>query len=401
MSTRRDLQTVAPSRLASPRRLRRELRGSRILLWVCGVSMLVFGFWASQARLDQITRAPAQVIASSRTQIVQSADGGVLEQLLVHEGDSVKRGQLLVRFERAKAEAAFMETRAKAAAMEASVARLRAEVFGGEPRFPAVLDTYPQFRSNQLALLTKRRTAIREEVAALQKMQGLAQRELSMTEPLLAAGDVSVAEVIRLHRMVTDTAAQMANRQNKYLQDTQADLSRAEEELASLQQALAQRQDQLHNTDLHAPADGVVKNVRLTTLGGVVRAGDEVMQIVPGGDELVFEARVTPADVGFLRLGLPTSVKVDAYDYTVYGALSGELAYISADTFADERQPDKAYYRVRVRTRSAEFPGRRGKTLDIQPGMTATVEFKTGQSTVLRYLVKPVIKTVAEALTER
>ena len=401
MSANRDIQPAAPMRLAHHRRMRSDLRGSRILLLVCGVSLGVFLVWASQARLDQITRAPAQVIASSRTQIVQSADGGVLQTLLVREGDLVKRGQLLVSFERAKAEGAYMETRAKTAAMEANVARLRAEVFGGEPRFPAVLDAYPQFRSNQLALLGKRRTAIREEISALQKMRALAQRELSMTEPLLAAGDVSVAEVIKLQRMVTDTTAQMANRQNKYLQDTQADLSRAEEELASLQQALAQRKDQLQNTELFAPADGVVKNVRLTTLGGVVRPGDEVMQIVPGGDELVFEAKVPPADVGFLRVGLPTSVKVDAFDYTVFGSLQGELVFVSADTFSDDRQGDKTYYRVRVRTLSAEFPGRKGQKLDIQPGMTATVEFKTGQSTVLRYLTKPVIKTVAEALTER
>jgi adhesin transport system membrane fusion protein len=401
MSANRDIQPAAPMRLANRRRMRSELRGSRILLWVCGIALAVFVGWASQARLDQITRAPAQVIASSRTQIVQSADGGVLQNLLVREGDLVKRGQLLVSFERAKAEGAYMETRAKAAAMEANVARLRAEVFGGEPRFPDIIDAYPQFRSNQLALLSKRRTAIREEMSALQKMRALAQRELSMTEPLLAAGDVSVAEVIKLQRMVTDTTAQMANRQNKYLQDTQAEMSRAEEELASLQQALAQRRDQLQNTELFAPADGVVKNVRLTTLGGVVRAGDEVMQIVPGGDELVFEAKVPPADVGFLRVGLPTSVKVDAFDYTVFGSLQGELAFVSADTFSDDRQGDKTYYRVRVRTLSAEFPGRKGQKLDIQPGMTATVEFKTGQSTVLRYLTKPVIKTVAEALTER
>ena len=401
MSTGRDLQIGTPARTGSAKRIRRDLRGSRILLWVCFVSLVVIVFWASRATLDQITRAPAQVIASSRTQIVQSADGGVLQELMVREGDAVKRGQLLLRFERAKAEAAFMETRAKTAAMEATVARLRAEVFGGEPRFPPIADDYPQFRSNQLSLLARRRTAIREEMAALQKMQALAQRELSMTEPLLAAGDVSVAEVIRLQRMVTDTAAQMANRQNKYLQDTQAELARSEEELAGLQQALAQRKDQLQNTELYAPADGVVKNVRLTTLGGVVRSGDEVMQIVPGGDELVFEAKVLPADVGFLRIGLPTAVKVDAYDYTIYGSLQGELAYISADTFTDDRQGEKSYYRVRVRTASAEFPGRKGQTLDIQPGMTATVEFKTGDNTVLRYLIKPVIKTVAEALTER
>ncbi|NBS66953.1 MAG: HlyD family type I secretion periplasmic adaptor subunit [Betaproteobacteria bacterium] len=384
------------------RALSRDLRRSRLTLWTTAFALIVFLVWADFAVIDQITRAPGQVIASQRSQVIQSQDGGTIEQLLVKDGDTVDRGQVLVRLEKARSEASYLEARAKSAGLAATVARLRAEVFGGEPVFPPMLANYPQFRENQLVLFRKRKSAIEEEVTALETLVALAQRELEMTQPLLKTGDVSRTEVLRLERQVAEISAQITNKRNRYFQDAQAELSKALEDLAGVEQTMAQRITQVDQTELKAPLHGVVKNVRITTRGGVIRPGEEVMQIVPLEDDLLVEARVMPADIAFIKPGLSATVKIDAYDYTIYGDLPGKLTYISPDTLTEDlRQGEQPYYRVRVRTDGRRFSGRPNEDLEIQPGMTATVEIRTGSNTVLKYLTKPVVKTLSEALRER
>ena len=384
------------------RALSRDLRRSRLTLWTTAFALIVFLVWADFAVIDQITRAPGQVIASQRSQVIQSQDGGTIEQLLVKDGDTVDRGQVLVRLEKARSEASYLEARAKSAGLTATVARLRAEVFGGEPVFPPMLANYPQFRDNQLVLFRKRKSAIEEEVSALETLVALAQRELEMTQPLLKTGDVSRTEVLRLERQVAEVSAQITNKRNRYFQDAQAELSKALEDLAGIEQTMAQRITQVDQTELKAPLHGVVKNVRITTRGGVIRPGEEVMQIVPLEDDLLIEARVMPADIAFIKPGLSATVKIDAYDYTIYGDLPGKLTYISPDTLTEDlRQGEQPYYRVRVRTDGRRFSGRPNEDLEIQPGMTATVEIRTGSNTVLKYLTKPVVKTLSEALRER
>lgn len=381
-----------------------EQEGQRphLVLWVALLALIVFTGWAAMADIDQVTRAPGQVIASSRTQIIQSSDGGVVEELLVKEGDQVSKGQLLVKLDTTKAEAAYLEIRAKATALRAAKARMDAEILGGAPVFPKEVAEYPQFRDNQLLLLRKRRQAIEGELSALDTILALAKRELEMNQPLLATGDISLAEVLKVQRQVADLQAQIVNKRNKYIQDLQAELSKVEEDLASAEQTLAQRKDLLDRTQLVSPVSGVVKNVRITTLGGVVRASEEVMQIVPLEDDLIVEAKVRPADIAFIKPGLQANAKIDAYDYTIYGSLAGRVTYISADTLTEDlKQNEQAYYRVQVRTSGKRFSGRPDQQLEIQPGMTATVEIKTGSNTILRYMIKPLIKTMNESLGER
>jgi len=379
-----------------------SLHAPRTIMWATVTSVAVFLAWAWVAELDQVSRAAGSVIASSRTQVIQSQEGGTLDELLVREGDVVERGQLLARLERTRAESAYLETRARAAGLAATVARLQAEVFGTAPNFPERVVDYPQFRDNQLALLSKRRAAIDEEIGALEAMAALVLEELAMNRPLLASGDVSRSEVLRLERQLAELRAQVTNKRNKYFQDAQAELNKAQEDLAGVEQTLAQRQNVLEQTEVRAPLHGVVKNVRITTLGGVIRPGEDIMQIVPLEDDLVIEARLDPADIAFVRQGLSATVKVDSYDYTIYGDLPGRLVYISADTLREDlRQGEQPYYRILVRTEGRQFSGRPDADLDILPGMTATVEIKTGSSTVLQYLTKPVTKTLSEALGER
>jgi len=382
--------------------MHKETGTGRLLIWGSAFAVISFLFWAHWAELDQITRASGQVIASSRNQVIQSPEGGVLAELPVREGAQVKRGQLLARFDKTKTEAGYLESAAKAAGLMATVSRLNAEIFGGKPKFPPELDNYPEFRTNQLALFNKRQSAMRDEIAAMEKSRKLIKEELEMNMPLLKTGDVSRAEILKLQRQVADIEGQITNRRNKYLQDSQAELSKAQEDLAGVTQIVTQRKEQLDFTEIHSPMDGIVRNVRLTTLGGVAKPGEEIMQIVPVDDDLIIEAKVKPADIAFVKPGLPATVKLDAYDYSIYGTLEGEVVYISADTLnEDVRANEQPYYRVQIKTSIHGLTGKNNERIDVQPGMTATVDIKTGKKTVLRYLTKPITKTISESMGER
>lgn len=379
-----------------------ETAKSGLVLWATIIAMALIILWASQAEIDQITRAQGLVIASSKTQIIQSGDGGTVEKMLVKEGDRVDRGQVLVVLDKTKIESLYFEARAKVAALRAAQSRLRAEIFGGAPVFSQDISSYPQFKQSQLLLLAKKRTAIHEQVQSLKTMIALAKRELAMTEPLLQSGDVSMSDVLKLQRTISELQGQVVNVNNKYLQDTQSEMTKVEEELAGAEQILAQRKDQLAHIELKSPVNGVVKNVKITTLGGVVKPSEEVMEIVPEDDDLLIEAKVKPTDIAFIRPGLYANVKIDAYDYSIYGSLNGKLTYISADTLTEDlKQGEQAYYRVQVKALNKRFSARPQEQLDIQPGMTATVEIITGKNTVLKYIIKPVIKTINESMGER
>lgn len=379
-----------------------ELHSSRLVLSVSAIALSTFFLWAYFAKIDEITRAPGTVISSSRTQMIQSQDGGTLEALYVKEGDIVELGQKLATIDQTRVQASFLETRAKAAGLAATSARLRAEVFGGTPSFPKETANYPDFRENQLELFKKRQSSMNEELGALKSMKKLVEEELTMNIPLVASGDVSRTEILRLQRQVADIQSQITNKYNKYFQDSQSELNKAEEELAAVTQMMAQRKNLLDQTELKSPMRGIVKNVRITTQGGVIRASEEVMQIVPLEDDLLVEAKVPPSQIAFIRLGMPANIKIDAYDYTIYGSLPGTLVFISADTLSENlQQGEQPYYRARIRANSRNLNVNSKGPIEILPGMTASVEIKTGRRTVLNYIVKPVIKTINESLGER
>lgn len=374
----------------------------RSILWLTLFSLVAFLAWAEWAEIDQITRAPGSVIASSKTQVLQSKEGGVIAQLAVKEGDRVQRGDPLVYMDNTQAESSFLETEAKVAALQAVVSRLQAEVLGEQPEFPVLLDSYPKFVKNQLDLFKKRQAALDAELGALEEMQQLVIEELQLNTPLVETGDVSKTEILRLERQVAELESKQTNIRNAHFQEAQEQLAKYQEELASTEQVSKQKGDRLKHTVLYSPANGVVKNISVTTEGGVIRAGEQILEIVPVDDALVIEAKVSPADIAFLQTGLPATIKIDAYDYTIFGDLEGVLSYISADTLVEERSQDQTpYYRIQVETKSNRFSGDVAKKLDILPGMTATVELKTGSNSVLHYLTKPLVKTLSESLGER
>jgi adhesin transport system membrane fusion protein len=379
-----------------------RITSSRKVIFLTAAAFAGFISWASFAEIDQVSRATGQFIPSGRVQILQSTDGGVIETINVREGDQVRAGQVLVTLDRVRLAAAVDEGSAKVASLKTVKARIEAELFQRPLVFPVDVQDFPDFISNQRQLFTRRRTAQNQDIAALNTMLRLVRQELLMNQPLLENGDVSLSEVLRLERSVADIEGQIANRQNRYLQELQAEYAKVEEELVTAEQTLTQRMSALEDTELEAPTDGIVKNVRLTTVGGVLRPSDEVLQIVPTGEELIFEAKASPSDIAYIGVGQSASVKFDAYDPSIFGSADGTVIYVGPDTLSEQGpNGERVYYRVHIRVETKTMRPRAGETISIQPGMTATTEILTGHNTVLKYLLKPIIRTIDQSLGER
>jgi membrane fusion protein, adhesin transport system len=378
-----------------------QVNRSRLSIWIALIGIVTLVVWASFAKIDQVTRAQATVIASARTQEIQASEGGVLTQLAVTEGEEVKAGQLLVVLEEERAKAAVDNSASKTAALTAKLARLNAEIFEKPLVFPKGVQDYPEYVQNQRALYNRRRQAINEEVSSLEKMLVLARQELRMNEPLLKYGDVSQADVIKLSRQVADIEAQINNKRNKYFEEAQAEMTKAQEELDTELEQLRDRAQVLEEKRLMAPTEGKIKNINVTTIGGVVKPGEVIMQILPTSSDLVIDAKVSPADIAYVKEGQEATVKLDAYDYSIFGAMKGTVNYISPDTLMEQTpKGEEPYYRVLIVINGAEFKGR-GDEIVIKPGMTASVDIKAMERTVLSYLTKPITKTLSEGLGER
>lgn len=376
--------------------------GSALLLLGLILGVLVAGaWWASTALVDEVTRAPGTVITSSRLQTVQAVDGGIIAKIAVQEGQTVEKGQLLVQLDTGRSAAGAGESAARVASLNVTIARAKAEIEGKQPSFPSG-NAYADIVAAQRTQYTRRLQGLNEEIAVLEKSQALAESELALNRPLVKDGIVSQAEIIRLERQVNEVRSQIAVRRNRYFSEAQAELAKAQDELAAAEQVLAGRNETVSQMEITAKVRGIVKNVRVTTIGGVLRPAEEIMQIVPLEDTLQVEAKIRPTDVGFLKPGLEASVKLDAFDSSIYGSMKGKVSFISPDTLRDENSRDEQrYYRAIITISDFSLKGRPNEKIEIIPGMTSLVEIKTGQKTVMQYLLKPINKTLNEALTER
>jgi membrane fusion protein, adhesin transport system len=372
------------------------------IIAVLAAMFAVFLGWAAWFEIDQTVRAQGSIITSARTQIIQAADGGVLAQILVQEGQEVKAGQRLAMLEKDRSNAAYEESRSKVAALQAGLIRAKAESLGTKPVFPPSLKAYPEFVASQERLYSQRLASLTDATESLEDALKLAREELQMNQALLKGGDVSRIEVMRALRQVTDIEARLNELRNKYLQEARTEVTRLEDEFSSQRHKLEERRSVLEHTDLIAPVAGIVKYLRINTVGGVLRAGDELMQISPTESDMVIEAKVNPVDIGQLELGLPVQVKLDAFDFSVYGMLVGKLTYISSDTLVEQGPNGQSlsFYRVQVRIEDQQS-NQALASVPLKPGMTSTIDIKTRTRSVLRYLLKPVIKTFSGALNER
>ena len=387
-----------------------EDKKSGRLILLLSACLAVFIAWAGYFEIDQTVHTTGQVILSARTQLVQTADGGVLKELTVQEGDTVTSGQLLAVLEKERVQANLEETRARTMSLKAALIRAKAEVQFQTPQFGSEFRRYPGFVSAQQGLYAQRKRSLDEELRTMQDGLAMAMQEKRMNDNLFKSGDVSELDVLRAKRQVTEIEGRIAATKNKYLQDTRTEMTRIEDELSSQNQKLNGAESLLSHTDIMAPMDGVVKTLKIHTLGGVLRPGDELMQIAPVGDALLLEARVSPADIGQLVIGQSVFITLDAYDYSIYGNLIGELTDISPDTLSDSNaqgslvntptgQPS-VYYKVNIRI-AKEQENPKAASMEIKPGMTASIDIRTGTRNLLTYLLKPVIKTLGTSLNER
>lgn len=388
------------SQLTLEEDLARQGRFYSSVIWLSLIGLVVFFVWAWFAMLDEVTVGTGKVTPSSHAQVIESLDGGIVNALLVQEGDIVEQGEMLARLDPTRFQSNYGEAAARARALRASSERLRAELTGEPLTFSEESLREPNLVARERQLYESRRRNLNETVSNLQKTLELINAEIRMTQPLVAKGAAGQVEVIRLQRQVAELRGKIDEARNQYAVRAREELVKNDADLDAQIQAMAGKADQLDRATLYSPVRGVVKDIQVTTVGGVLQPGGKLMEIVPLEDKLLIETRINPRDIAYIRPGLPATVKVTAYDSSIYGNLNGNVEVVSPDTIQDEVQRDQFYYRVYVRTEHAELENRSGKRFPILPGMVASVEIKTGQKTVMDYLIKPLNK-VKEALRER
>jgi adhesin transport system membrane fusion protein len=384
-----------------------ERRASRTLVWATGATLVLALSWAAWFELDEITRGQGKVIPSSREQVIQSLDTGVLSEMFVREGSAVEKDQVLLQIDDARSGAVYREAQEKFMSLSALATRLKAEAYGTSLVFPTDIIKDTGLIQQETQAYNARKRALTESLRSLDISLAAVTRELSMTEPLVKQGVMSEVELLRLRRQQSDLMGQRAERQNRYLTDANNELVRVASELSQTKENASAREDAFRRTTIRSPMKGIVKNVQITTVGGVIQAGQPILEIVPTEDEMLVEAYVKPSEVAFLKVGQKAVVKLTAYDFNKYGGLDGVLEHLSPDTLRDERQKkpgnpielEEGLYRIMVRVKETDGP-RNGLKLTPTPGMTATVEIRTGQKSVLEYLFRP-LQNVTQALRER
>ena len=419
-------------------RLQQEPLRARQLLRLAAGALLLLLIWAAFASIDEVTRGEARVVPTSQLQIVQSVDGGVVTELLVKEGQTVEAGQMLLKIDPTRFVSNMLESRSSQLAMQAKVLRLQALTRGTSFSPPAELTReVPDVVAQETRLYESRRAEINAQISIAQNQLSQRQqelnevrarrdqaerglelmtKELNATRPMIASGAVSEVEVFRLEREVArlrgdreQSTAQISRVQSAILEATRkieevqltsrnqmsAELSETMSKLSSLSQGGLALQDKVKHADIKSPMRGIVKRLLVNTVGAVVQPGKEVVEVVPLDDALILEVQITPKDIGFLRPGQEATVKFTAYDFSIYGALTADVIQIGADSVLDEK--GNAFYHIRVRTRKSSL----GPGLPVIPGMVAQVDILTGKKTILSYLLKPVLRAKANAMTER
>ena len=299
-------------------------------------------------------------------------------------------------------QAAFEVINGKVAALKAALTRLKSEVYGVPLKFPEELKDYPEFVSTQTELYHRRKKALNDDISALNESLTLTQSELNLNLPLLKTGDIGATEIIKLKKQIADLKGQIASKNNKYFQDSQVELTKIEEDLSTKIQELEDKKVTLEHSVIYAPMNAIVKNILITTKGAKVRPGDVILELVPSSDKLIIEAKFQPKDLSFIQIGQKAAVKLDAYDYSIYGIFHGVVKYISPDALLEKTQKgDELYFRVQIELDTKELNTKNGKKIEISPGMTANIDIVTGERTVFDYLAKPIVKTMSESFQER
>lgn len=405
------------------------------------VTFLIFGVWAHFAILDEVTRGMGSVIPSQRLQELQNLEGGILQEVLVHEGQVVEKDQVLVRIDNEQARSIFRDASSKIMEHEAAIIRLEAEASGTDPVYSAEMqEKAPTITQDQLNIFRARKDQLQAEIRVLDAQRFQKQQEveemisrrkqlvqshkiaaerrdiarplmeknvyprvdyLQLEESLLRLqGDIDSLSlgIPRASRAAEEAKARLEQRMAEFRNEAQEEINKRRAELRSLRESLAAGEDRVTRTDIRAPMRGTIKRINHNTIGGVIRPGETILELVPLDDTLLIEARIRPADIAFLHPGQRAMVKITAYDFSIYGGLEATVEQISADTIEDRK--GETFYLVKLRTKTNTIVYRREK-LPIIPGMTATVDILTGKKSVLDYMLKPILKAKQNALRER
>lgn len=387
---------------------------SHLILWISFIFVIIALIWANFAELDEVTRGSGKTTPSSHIQVIQNLEGGILAEILVREGETVEKGQALLQLDAVRFASSLNETKLKYHELLAATARLTAEVNNTPLVIPDdVLKNAPEIAKNAVQLFKSRRKelnaatqTIKEQISQYTRGYALLQEELEMSAPLVDEGAMSKVELLRIKREANSLKGQLTEARNKLhetkvrfqtkaleeLNQTKAELDRTSESTFALE-------DRVTRTRVLSPVKGVIKQLKVTTVGGVIQPGMDLVEIVPIDDQLLIEAQIRPADIAFLHPGQKAMVKLTAYDFSIYGGLEAELEHISADSITNEEDGEN-YYMIRLRTKK-NYLERNGVKLSIIAGMTADVDILTGKKTVLDYLLKPILKAKERALKER
>lgn len=377
-----------------------KIVGAIKVVWCCVGLISCFLVWSYFAEVVEVSSGSGRVIPSSREQIIESLEGGILKELLVGEGDIVQVGEVLAQLDLTKTESKVEESATRYRATMAKVARLEAEVNDTPLKFPEGLNDYPGLTATETRLYNTRRQGLKDSLAGLKKSMKLVREELSLTRSLAEIGAASNVEVLRLERQLSELELKASEKRSEYLILAREDLATAKAEVESLESIVRGRVDELSRLTVKSPVQGIVKNIEVTTIGGVVPPNGQLMEIVPMDGSLLIEAKISPRDIAYIRPGQGAKVKITAYDYTVYGDLDGEVSIVSPDTIQDEVNPEVFYYHVFIRTDADFLQNDAGAKFFIVPGMVASVDIRTGEKTIFDYLMKP-INHAREALRER
>lgn len=359
--------------------------------------------WAYFAELEEITRGDGRVIPSSRMQVIQSLEAGIVKDIKVSEGDIIKKDQVLLKIADTGFSSDLGELAGKELALQAQIIRLQQEATEGQKKKLIYPDTFiqkaPDVVKREKNLFKVRQQTLESRLARFKETLNIAKREYAINAPLARRGILSKTEVLKLEREISDLKGKLDDLKLTFQQEAQNELNAKQTELVIIQQSIKAARDKVFRTELRSPVAGVVNKIHVNTIGGVVSSGEPLIEITPIEDTLFVEVKIEPKDIAFIAKGDKSQVKISAYDYTVYGTISGNVDVISSDSVVDELTKER-YYLVTIKTKDIYL--RKGKEiLPIIPGMVATADIITGKKSVLDYLLKPIIKARSEALRER
>lgn len=413
----------------------------KVVLYFWVVTIFAFLLWANFALIDEIARGEGEIIPSGENQMVQNLEGGIVEEILVHEGEKVKKGQILIKIDNKKSTSSFSSNEIKEYVLQAKITRLYAESQGKKfvanqeliEKIPAIVKNEESLYETNKQQLNSKLEALRERLSQrmqelneaegqlkhLESSQRMIMTEVRMTEPMVAKGVRSKIDFLKLQREANEISSNYDATQKsiprlksaikevestidetKYMFSSEAKVKQNEAiaELRTLQETSTALKDQVSRTVVTSPMDGTVQKLFIHTVGGVLKPGEDIIEIVPGDQNLLVEVKIKPADIAFIYYGQKAIVKFSAYDFAIYGGLNGEVVYISPDTIKDEKE--NVFYSVRIKT-TVNYLGDEIKQLKIIPGMTVNVDIITGQKSVLDYILKPILKTKQYTFSER